>query len=263
MLHRIPLDIVNQDISTFLTHEFTILLRQNYHFGCDWQGQETVQILVQKASGLFIWAATACRFVREKRLLASRRLSMLLGSGDSSTEPEGKLDEIYLTVLANSVSSFTDEEKSFIYSMMRPILESLAILFSPLSTTSLSALLHIKNEDVTTALEDLHAILDIPENPSHTLRLHHPSLRDFLLDKYRCSDPNFWVDERQAHRMLTDECIRLMSNSLKQDICGQQAPGTLMAEVEDCRIEQCLCNKTSANGQRLSRGQQERLQYVR
>jgi hypothetical protein len=31
-----------------------------------------------------------------------------------------------------------------------------------------------------------------------------------------------------------------MSNSLKQDVCGQEAPGTLVANVESSRIEQCL-----------------------
>ena len=31
-----------------------------------------------------------------------------------------------------------------------------------------------------------------------------------------------------------------MSNSLKQDVCGQEAPGTLVADVESSQIEQCL-----------------------
>jgi hypothetical protein len=31
-----------------------------------------------------------------------------------------------------------------------------------------------------------------------------------------------------------------MSNSLKQDVCRQGAPGTLAADVEDSQIERCL-----------------------
>src|ERR1700734_3247308 len=31
-----------------------------------------------------------------------------------------------------------------------------------------------------------------------------------------------------------------MSNSLKQDVCRQEAPSTLVADVESNRIEQCL-----------------------
>ena len=31
-----------------------------------------------------------------------------------------------------------------------------------------------------------------------------------------------------------------MSTSLKQDVCGQEAPGTLVADIESSQIEQCL-----------------------
>jgi hypothetical protein len=37
---------------------------------------------------------------------------------------------------------------------------------------------------------------------------------------------------------LADNCIRLMSDSLKQDIFGQKAPGTLVADVDSSRKEQ-------------------------
>jgi hypothetical protein len=46
-------------------------------------------------------------------------------------------------------------------------------------------------EDVDQTLEDLYAILDIPEDRTRPIRLHHPSFRDFLLDKTRCGDPKF------------------------------------------------------------------------
>jgi hypothetical protein len=114
------------------------------------------------------------------------------------------------------------------------------ILLSPLSAQSLSRLLHIRKEDIDETLEDLHAILDIPKDQVCPLRLHHPSFRDFLLNEDRCGDPSFWVDEKQAHQRLAESCIRLMSNSLNRDVCGQEAPGTLVADVESSRIEQCL-----------------------
>jgi hypothetical protein len=31
-----------------------------------------------------------------------------------------------------------------------------------------------------------------------------------------------------------------MSTSLKQDVCGQEAPGTLVADIESSRLEKCL-----------------------
>jgi len=104
----------------------------------------------------------------------------------------------------------------------------------------LSGLLRIQKEDIDETLEDLHAILDIPKDQIRPLRLHHPSFRDFLLEKERCGDLNFWVDERQAHQKLADNCIRLMATSLKQDICGVDAPGMLVADVESSQVEYFL-----------------------
>jgi hypothetical protein len=114
------------------------------------------------------------------------------------------------------------------------------VLLFPLSTYSLSRLLYIPTEDVNQILEDFHSILDILEDQTCLLRLHHPLFRDFLLDKERCSDSKFWVDEKEAHRRLTESCIRLMSASLKQDICDVDAPGVFVTDIASSRVKQCL-----------------------
>lgn len=102
--------------------------------------------------------------------------------------------------------------------MLRKILGNLVVLSSPLSTDCLCRLLSIKEEDMDQTLEDLHAILDIPKDRTRSLRLHHPSFRDFLINEERCRDLNFWIDERQAHQALAESSIRLMADSLKQDM---------------------------------------------
>lgn len=95
-------------------------------------------------------------------------------------------------------------------------------------------------EDVDQTLEDLHSIIYFPKDNSHPLRLHHPSFRDFLLNNARCKDPNFGVDEKQAHQTLADSCLQLLSTSLKQDVCEVNSPGILAANIDDNRVEQSL-----------------------
>src|SRR6202012_2533138 len=110
----------------------------------------------------------------------------------SSTAPEAHLSNIYITVLKNSIySTYTEQEKEKLYSILRQVLGSVVILSATLPITSISRLLHIAKQKVDQILGHLHAILDIPANQSHPLRLHHPSFRDFLLNKDRCNDPNF------------------------------------------------------------------------
>ncbi|KAF2182405.1 putative WD-repeat protein, partial [Zopfia rhizophila CBS 207.26] len=241
VLHNVSPAIVYHDISLFLEYNLR-LIRQERCLDAGWPGKEIVTRLAQNASGLFIWAATACRFIHEGKRFAAKRLDTIIyGSSSATTGPEKHLNEMYITVLKHSIyPNYTDEEREVQYRMLRHTLGSVVVLFSPISAHSLSSLLHLAKEDVDQTLEDLHAILDMPRDQNRPLRLHHPSFRDFLLNKDRCGDLNFWVDEKQAHQRLAESCIRLMSASLKQDICGQNAPSVLVANVESTRVEQCI-----------------------
>jgi hypothetical protein len=241
ILHNISPSTIDHDISIFLEYNLKVIGEEDGQ-NTSWPGAEVVKTLVESASGLFIWAATACRFIREGRRFAARRLDAILkGSRSTVTAPEKHLNEIYITVLKHSVpTEYTDEEKEESYRMLRQILGSIAVLFSLLSAYSLSRLLCFTKKDINQTLEDLHSILDIPKDQKRPLCLHHPSFRDFLLNKSRCGDSNFWVDEKQAHRVLAESCLRLMSAALKQDICGQGSPGVLVTDIESSRIEKYL-----------------------
>jgi len=241
VLHNISPSVVDHDIAIFLEYDLKVI-RSERSLDASWPGEGVIRHLVQAASGLFIWAATACRFIREGKRHAARRLDTILkGSGSTVTEPEKHLDEIYTTVLNNSVSpEYTDEEKKESYRMLRQILGSIVILYSPLSAHSLHKLLQVPKEDIDQTLEDLHSVLDIPKNQTQSLRLHHPSFRDFLLSNTRCREPDLLVDEKQAHQTLVDSCLRILLTCLKKDICGANSPGTLATDVDSSQVDQCL-----------------------
>jgi hypothetical protein len=239
VLHNISLSVVDQDIAIYLENTLQ-RIGQGLCLHASWPGSEIIAQLVQSACGLFIWAATACRFIRDGKRFAARRLQAILcNSSAIPAAPEKHLNEIYITVLQNSISlGYTDEEKEEQFKTMRCILGSIVVLFSSLSVQSLDRLLDVA-DGVRPTLEDLHAILDIPNDQDRPLRLHHPSFRDFLLDKNRCGD-TFWVDEKQAHTALANKCITLMSNSLKQDVCRVGTPGMRTAEVKSNQLEKYL-----------------------
>ena len=87
------------------------------------------------------------------------------------------------------------------------------MLFSSLCVSSLSRLLHFPRVEVNQTLKDLYAIFDILEDPNYPVHLHHPSFRDFLLNKDRCGD--FWVDdkERRSRQSRTIRAWSLQSPS--------------------------------------------------
>ncbi len=240
VLHDMDPAIVDDDISIFLRHEMRSI-GQEWALGTGWPNEQAFKQLVLNASGLFIWAATACRFIREGREYAAERLSTMLAGSTSILAPEHHLNNVYMKVLESTVhGGYLENEKKDKYLLLKQVLGALVLLDSPLSINSLSKLLCLPVKIIHRGLADLHAILDIPKEANAPLHLHHPSFRDFLLDKDRCSNLHFWVDERQVHQKLATSCIQLMSAFLRRDICGVDAPGTLITDVESSRVEQCL-----------------------
>jgi hypothetical protein len=236
VLHDILPSVVDQDIQLFIMNELHSL-RQKHCLRAGWPGTEVILQLVQSASGLFIWAATACRFICEGRRFAAKRLeTILLNDSNTSAGPEKHLDQIYVTVLRNSVSAdYTEEEKEEQCRTLRYVLGSVVVLLSTLSVRSLSKLLQSTEEEVGQTLGDLHAIVSIPEDPTQPLRLHHPSFRDFLLNAKRCGDERLWVDERSTHGKLASCCVELMSapGSLRQNMCNLSGPGVLKSDIDE------------------------------
>lgn len=240
ILHDMEAAIVDHDIFIFLEHQMG-LIGQEWCLGASWPGEQALKRLVINASGLFIWAATAYRFIYDGRHRAAKRLSRMLEGSTSTRTPEHHLNDVYIKVLKSTIhEEDLEEDKEDTYSMLKQVLGTIILLYSQLSTKSLSELLSLPIGAIEGGLADLHAILDIPKDTSRALRLHHPSFRDFLLNKDRCSDPNFWVDEEQAHQTLAASCIQLMSQTLKKDICEMHAPGSQTSQVESSWVNKCL-----------------------
>ncbi len=240
-LHKISRTIVDKDISIFLEHELEKIRN-------GWPGKEKISILVAKAQGLFIYAATVCRFIEKEadQWPLDRLLRIILSNETTddiiTDEPSTKdLDHIYSQILEHQLKDVKNPKKrERLESIFRQVVGAIVILFNPLSTVGIAKLLNIGEEMVQLRLCHLHSVLEVPDNLSHPLRPLHPSFRDFLLDKERCSNQGFWVDEKKTHAALADACIRLMSDKLRRDICELCLPGALASEVQDDRIKQRL-----------------------
>jgi hypothetical protein len=247
-LHRVSPLVVNNDIRLFLEHELRSTT-QKRRLGTDWPGAQVIAQLVESASHLFIWAETACRFIENGgvRRVINDRLQTILRSSGPMSGPEEHLNKIYITVLTSSIPiTLTKEEKEQFCDRARYVIGSLVVLLSPLPALSLGRLLPFEDlvteDDVEDILQDLQAILDIPESPAEPLRLHHPSFRDFLLDRDRCRDANFWVEKKSMHEKLASRCLELMSalDGLQEDMCSLPGPGTLRSEINPGSISSSL-----------------------
>lgn len=105
-------------------------------------------------------------------------------------------------------------------------------MFDVLSAVTIANLLSISIKNVNLTFNSLHSVLNIPNDQGLPVRLLHPSFRDFLLDKKRCQDENFWVDQKIIHQSMVQNCLQVLNRTLKKDICNLRIPGDLMQDVE-------------------------------
>jgi hypothetical protein len=235
VLHSIPQSTIQEDISIFL-HDELEKIRCDNNFPSGWPGEETIDDLCQRANGLFIYASTACRFIRDPLFGPEDGLRIILQNTYRG------LDEMYAGILRHSIID-ADRYKAYqtqLSSEIRQIVGSIIILFDSVPVAMLARLLAMSVNKVHSRLRCLHSVLDVPKDQVSPIRLLHPSFRDFLLDQERCADPRFWIDEKKAHRELFLSCLKLMSEHLKRDMCNLQLPGALTSKVEKAIVENCI-----------------------
>jgi hypothetical protein len=255
VLQKEPPETVKRDISAYFTSRLDWI--QNQHSNDlepGWPGQAHVDHLVSQARGLFIYAATTCRFIREliEDYPADDVLALVLPSGDSeralSSEsttmtihesPTRELDMMYTQILEHQHKHVRNESnKGQLSAVSRQILGAIVTLFNPLPLSALAELVALKSEFVRKQLNHLRSILDVPRQQEKPIELSHPSFRDFLLNRDKCSNSNFWVEEKDIHKCLAENCIRLMSKTFKKDIYQIHTPGSPATSVESTRIQQ-------------------------
>ena len=105
----------------------------------------------------------------------------------------------------------------------------------------LDQLLDMPKRTVDRRLRCLHSVLDVPaptrqESP---IQLLHPTFRDFLVDKNRCEDPQFRVDEKEIHKDLFVNSLRLIGG-LKRGMRNLRLPGAVNNDVESNVKDICI-----------------------
>ncbi|KAI3567766.1 hypothetical protein IWW34DRAFT_874750 [Fusarium oxysporum f. sp. albedinis] len=239
-LHEIPAEIVEHDVIVFLNdefkkirHDFNSTVGDERKLPPDWPGRPIVQSLAQMAVPLFIFAATVCRFIGDrKRDSPSIQLRKVLDYG--SQGHVSHLDRTYGPVLRSLIIDVSENDKTQIIKDFKMIVGSIVILANPLSVWALSQLLEVDPEVVDNRLDTLHSVLSIPPTRKAPVRLLHLSFRDYLITNAR----EFRVDDRHAHQTLAKHCLRVMRGGLHENICGLSFPGTRRSMVDNTELEQ-------------------------
>jgi NACHT domain len=211
-LQDVPIEEATSDIETYLKTQLPKLATS-----------PKFAELGRRAGGLFIYAATAVKYlnpldsitVREQTEMLNDFLSKLYEPA-SSSDATSLVDELYRQIMIDAFSNLRGEL----------LARRLRILYTFLCTAertsaSIVASLVLNGDDDESAravLRDLHAVLYTQDD---RVFWYHASFPDFIFTRARSNfridkkDFNFWCDEPAHHSLLGESCFRAMESSLR------------------------------------------------
>ena len=223
-LHEVGEKSISDDIRLFFNHKFLELAR--HHEGSrDWLPvKEVVNLLCERAEGLFVFAVATMSYVSAPTSTPRDRLETLLRSPDSTTH-EGKapmkgdstrtLDSLYRSILQDAFK----ENGNVDYDMVRLVLGTVFLSTTPLAPSAVAELLGLKSSEVLPLLSSLRSVLVLrDENPDESTVRYHKSFSDFITDSARCTDDRFLIPTPKLQAELLLNCISLMQRRLKETV---------------------------------------------
>jgi len=250
-LHKVAEEDVSADILRYLDAELPLLDKSEH------------AELAQQAGGLFIYAATAVRYMTPQDGLTREEQLTLMGSlvGDShglkpwdpneGSEPLLQVDILYRQILSEAFGKLKNELR----------LARLKILYTFLCTeecvsTSVAAELLSDSSDMVErakqVVSDLHAVLYIN---SGKVFWYHASFPDFIFTQARSKFPmtipqsstspqivDMSCDSASHHALLTYSCFRIMMSGLHFNICNLPSSFLFDSEVHNLQVEEKICD---------------------
>ncbi|EPQ54156.1 WD40 repeat-like protein, partial [Gloeophyllum trabeum ATCC 11539] len=217
ILHEVDQSMVKRDIELYLTHHLH-RIQMDRAIQPPWPADYALSLLLARAGLLFIFAATMVNYLADSYYTPQEQLRRLLEEAAQPSSTYMGVDELYLHILQRMVEGRRDRD--LLCKRFRDIVGAIVIAQDPMSIKTLATLMQKEEDEVLVALLPLRSVLVLnPSDRSTPIRIFHPSFRDFLLNRERCMDVQFAISEAEIHGQLAGDCLAIMINSLKRDIC--------------------------------------------
>ncbi|KAH6887221.1 hypothetical protein BKA70DRAFT_97349 [Coprinopsis sp. MPI-PUGE-AT-0042] len=220
-LHEIENSVVEADIRLYINHCLSAAQIDEALpdlLPPPWRASaEEKEALIQMAGKLFIVASTAVNFVLDPLCLApAKQMAQLLDVKAGARLAGSSMDRLYMQVLRAAVP----EPVGGWFEDYQAVVGSIVVAADVLSVQSLASLLDMEPNGIIRTLSHLHSLI-APTRDSDAFHVHHKSFPDFVMDQSRCAvDPRFFIEASERHMHLAQNCLRIMTKLLKQNICG-------------------------------------------
>jgi hypothetical protein len=213
-LHEIEESMVKADIELYVKDRLKKIKDSNQNIPEAWPSDEQVQKLAERADKLFIYAFTACNYIKRDPV---HRLDVIIKTDiDTERPPMQRLDDMYTLILDGAKNS---ENGSDIVSDIQKCLTALVCVQETLSLTGLATLMETEPRRIRIVMEDLHSLILVPEiNDDGPVTTLHASLGDYLIDEQRSK--HHVITKDQANWILLRRCLQVLRQELCFNISG-------------------------------------------
>ena len=235
LLHGINPSQVKDDILLFYKHKFSEI-RNCRQVSGDWPTREQLELLCERAAGLFIYAMATVRLIDRGNRNPKKQLDQLILSQESKSEGKVKLkdnktlDSLYMLILHEALGDNDIEDNAEV----QLVLGAVVFATIPLSSTVIATLLGFDPDDIYPLLSPMSSLLLLSKDIDHPIQPFHMSFPDFIIDPDRCVDKRFCLYPPDQHTNLLFGCLELMNQKLEQNMC-KLTGGVTNAEVKDLK----------------------------
>ncbi|QRW17446.1 peptidase C14 [Rhizoctonia solani] len=218
VLHEIERSMVEADIELYLREELG-----------DSISQHDLTQLAKLSGRLFIYAATAIRYVRQMGTMVDPdRLEAILSSSPSSGYEHSDIDDLYTTILEAAIRQTGRNPHE--QQQMRLVLWTAVCTREPVDIDTLASLTGIKATKANILLQPLYSVLHVSQATKMITTLH-ASFPDFMFDEARST--KFYCDEAKHSQLLAERCFQVMEDQLRFNICSLETSFIPDSEVQD------------------------------
>ena len=217
-LHMVEDSIVNIDIRRFLQTRLSELAQQ-FQLS-EWPSDKHIDLLCQRAAGLFVYAAATIRFLDHKIYPPQQQLDAIVTlpectvyEGGARLKANTTLDSLYTSILQVALDFGAEDPKGD--SRVRSTIGAVVLVVNPLPPSAISELIGLESGQVMMILTLVQSLLILSEDPACPVKPFHKSFPDFITDPSRCLDKRFYIFPGNLHYELTMNCLRLMNDTLE------------------------------------------------
>ena len=148
--------------------------------------------------------------------------------GNTQVRSSVTLDSLYISCFQGAFNRMDANDDENVCLMVGTIV----LAMNPLPPSAIANLIGLGKQEVMDLLQLIQSLLKLDKDPDTPVLPFHKSFPNFITDPLHCPNKRFHISPMTGHLRLTLSCLKLMNNSLEQNILSLP-DYALNSEVED------------------------------